>query len=382
MRSRVLALILAFILPMLPACGTQRPGEATPTLVVTVVTSLAGDFAPLGTAVHNGVRLAVEEWNQRGGILGRPVQAKLYHSDCDYTTARQVAQKAIAEDGGRFIINAVCSDAAEGVAQVASRLEAVQISPTVVAPLFTQDVDGKVRPLVFRVPFIDPLQGKAAAQFALQTLRADSVAILYAENSAYGSDLADAFAEAFKEGGGEVAIRATYDQDADTYYDVLGPVRDAAPAILYLPGYYDVMNRLVVQARAFGLLQTIIGSDGWDSPDLNLAGVAGSYFTTYYFPEEPRPEVAAWIQRYTARYLAPPDVVATLSYDATNILLRAIQEAGTATDPYQVAEAMEKLTFDAVSGQITFDEFHNPLTGVLLVQVRNGQVVYVDRLNP
>lgn len=363
----------------LSACGA--PEQSNAALIIAVIAPFNGDFASLGNATRDGAVLAIEEWNQRGGVLGKQVQATLLDGQCDYVTARKVAQTAISEQNVQFIIGEVCSDAAEGVAQAATRLGAVQISPTAVDPEVTLDFDGKVRPLVFRIPFLDAAQGTAAARFALENLGAKSAAILYAENSDYGLALANAFETTFKGGDGEIVIRATYKQDAESYYDMLQPVRDAAPDILYIPGYYNVMNRLIAQARGFGLLQPIIGSDGWDSPDLSLSAVDGCYFTTHYFPGEPRPEVAAWIQRYTSRYLVPPDTVATMSYDATNLLLTAIQQTGN-TDPYQVAATLETLTFDAVSGQMTFDEVHNPIKSVLLVRALNGQLGYVDRLTP
>ena len=86
-------------------------------------------------------------------------------------------------------------------------------------------------------------------------------------------------------------------------------VLDVDPDILYMPGYYNVMDRLVLQARTAGLLQTILGSDGWDSPDLDLSVVDGSYFTTHYLTTDPRPEISL-TQRYTSRYLIKPDAVA------------------------------------------------------------------------
>ncbi|HOU15181.1 MAG TPA: ABC transporter substrate-binding protein [Anaerolineae bacterium] len=373
--------VMAFLAALLALSACGAPEQSNVALIIAVIAPFNGDFDSLGHATRDGAVLAIEEWNQRGGVLGKQVQATLLDGQCDYVTARKVAQTAISEQDVQFIIGEVCSDAAEGVAQAATRLGAVQISPTAVDPEVTLDFDGKVRPLVFRVPFLDAAQGTAAARFALENLGAKSAAVLYAENSDYGLALANAFETTFKGGDGEIVIRATYKQDAESYYDMLQPVRDAAPDILYIPGYYNVMNRLIAQARGFGLLQPIIGSDGWDSPDLSLSAVDGCYFTTHYFPGEPRPEVAAWIQRYTSRYLVPPDTVATMSYDATNLLLTAIQRTGN-TDPYQVAATLETLTFNAVSGQMTFDEVHNPIKSVLLVRALNGQLVYVDRLTP
>lgn len=372
--------ILVIGLLLLSACGLQT-GDTGDVLKIVVIAPLSGDFEALGQSTHNGVVMAVEEWNQRGGVLGNGVQAVLLDSMCDYETAREVTQEAVDEHEAQFIIGAVCGNASEGVAQVAMANGVLAISPTSVDPETTLDAEGAVRWLVFRVPVIDPVQGTVAAKFALQELAVDSVAILYAEESDYGSSLADAFEEAFTDGDGEVVLRATYNQNDELFYDVLEDVRDAEPDIIYAPGYYNVVNRLIFQTRTFGLFQTVIGSDGWDSPGLNLQETDGSYFTTHYFAGEPRADVADWIQRYEARYIVQPDVVATLGYDAANILLSAIQEAET-TVPVDVADTMMLMTFDAITGEMTFDETHDPVKSVLMLRVRNGQVVYVARLTP
>jgi branched-chain amino acid transport system substrate-binding protein len=374
---KVIAILVTGVL-LLTACGVQA--DDTGVLKIAVIAPFSGDFASLGQSTSNGVILAVEGWNQRGGVLGKSILVTLHDSRCNYATAREAATTAI-DEGAQFIIGAVCSDASEGVAQIATEQNILQIAPTSVDPETTLDHDGNVRPLVFRIPFLDADQGTTAARFALETLQAKTAAILYAENSEYGLTLADAFAETFTAGDGEILVRKTYNHDAEEYYDVLQEVRDAGPEILYLPGYYNVMNRLVPQARLFGMFQTIIGSDGWDSPDLDLTSTDGSYFTTHYFSGEARPEVTAWTQLYIARYQAEPDAVATLSYDAANILFTAITAAGT-TAPFPVANVLETTTFDAVSGQMTFDDLHNPVKGVLMVRVFNGRVTYIDRLMP
>lgn len=372
----VLCLVL---LLCLPACERQS-GVGSDAIIVAVIAPFSDDFEPWGNAMRDGVVLAVDGWNQRGGVLGKRVQVVLKDGRCDYTAAREVTKEALNE-GAQFIIGEVCSAASEGVAQVTTNLRVLQIAPTSVDPETTLDNDGSVRPLVFRVPFLDVDQGIVAAHFALETLQADTAAILYAENSAYGLTLADAFEKTFTDGDGEILVRKTYSQDSEAFFDVLEEVRALNPDMLYLPGYYNVMNRLVLHARQFGMFQPIIGSDGWDSPDLSLVATDGCYFTTHYFAGEPRPEVTAWTQLYTARHQVEPDAVATLSYDAANILFAAVTVAGT-LEPFAVADVLETATLEAVSGQLTFDEYHNPTKGVLVVRVFNGRVTFVDRLMP
>jgi branched-chain amino acid transport system substrate-binding protein len=190
--------------------------------------------------------------------------------------------------------------------------------------------------------------------------------------------LAGAFRAAFEEGGGEIVASKTYDQNAVTFYESLEVVRDAAPDVLYIPGYHTVINQLVAQARGFGLLQPILGSDGWDAPGLDLTVVNGSVYTSHFYAQEAQPSVQAWNELYEARYLGPPDALATLSYDAANLLFTAIAEAGIG-EPLIVAGVLEAISFEGVSGAWTYDEAHNPRRSVIVLRAENGQVVWEGR---
>lgn len=365
---------------VLTAC--QAGGPSDETLILALVAPFSGDYAPLGQSVYNGVVLAVEEWNQRGGVLGRGVQIVALDSGCDYETGRAAAQKAIGEHGARFIVGAVCATASEGVAQVAGEAGVLQITPASVNLDLTVNREGAVRPLVFRTPFVDRDQGIVAAHFALDTLEARRAAILYPRRNTYAQTLADAFAETFSAGQGEIVAQEIYNPDEAQFYNMLQGVREAAPDFIYMPGYYDAINRLAGQARAFGLWQPIIGSDGWDSSHLDLSATSGCYFTTHYAPQEPRAEVQAWIQRYEARYIVPPDALATMGYDTVNLLLEAIARVGVLS-PFETALALELLTFEeAITGPLSFDAWHNPIKPVPLMRVEREGIVFVERRLP
>lgn len=367
------------LLAVLSACGLGQEANAD-VLLVAIVAPFSGDYEPLGRSVRDGVLLAAEARNQRGGVLGRQVQLVLEDTACDYTEARTAARAAI-EGGASFIIGAVCANASEGVAQVATELGALQISPASVDLDLTLDADGEVRPLVFRVPFVDRDQGTVAAQFALDRLGAEKAALLFAGGSDYSVTLADAFQEAFEAGGGEVAVRETYDRSAESFFEELEEVRDTEPDLLYMPGYHNVANVLVAQARSFGLLQPIIGSDGWDAPELDREVVAGGYFTTHFLLDEPRSLLRSWVELYQSRYLAPPDALAALSYDAAELLFAAIEDAGV-VDPVLVAQALAALVLEGVTGPMSFDDAHNPVKPVLVVQVAEDRLIYVGRFLP
>jgi len=125
----------------------------------------------------------------------------------------------------------------------------------------------------------------------------------------------------------------------------------------------------------------MMGGDGWDSADLDTAAVDGYYFSNHYSPQDSRQIVVDWVAKYKEVYGAEPDALATLAYDATNLLFAAIEEAG-ADDPAAVAEAMANISYEAVSGTVTFDEFHNPIKSAVVLQVKDGAVNFVASVAP
>jgi branched-chain amino acid transport system substrate-binding protein len=109
--------------------------------------------------------------------------------------------------------------------------------------------------------------------------------------------------------------------------------------------------------------------------------VEGGYYTNHYSGDDPRPVVQDWVEKYTEEYGAEPDALATLAYDAAMMLLQAIEEAGS-DDPAAVAEAMEGMEFSVVSGDIVFDEQHNPIKSAVILQVSGGEIIYMDTISP
>lgn len=375
---RVVALFLSLLAWILPACDLIEGEQEASAFEFAVIAPFGDEYGSLGQSVRNGVLLAVEAQNERGGVLGQPVRIILEDSACDYQTARAAAQSVIADEGVVFILGAVCADASEGVAQIASEAGVLQISPASVDADLTEDAAGVLRPLVFRTPVTDPDQGIIAARFAVDTLGAETAGILYAEQGNYGSVLVNAFTAAFEAEDGEVIARETYDQNASQFYEMLEPIREADPDVLYLPGYHSVINQLLSQVRTFGMFQPVIGSDGWKSSGLDLNAADNSYFPVHYLVSEPRSIVATWSSLYEARYLVLPDTLATLSYDTANVLFAAVEAAGY-PDPYRVSQILETSSFDTVSGSLTFDDMHNPIKSMAIVHIDNGLMTFEER---
>jgi branched-chain amino acid transport system substrate-binding protein len=377
MRTRVLiALALVVSTLALSACG-----GAGGTLKIAVLAPLSGDVATFGESTKNGVMLAVEEWNAKGGVNGKTIEVVVEDSQCSAEAAVSAANKVIDQDGVKFIIGEVCSSASIPVSEVVSAKGAFQISPTSTNPSVTVAEDGTTKERVFRACFIDPFQGTVGAKFALETLGAKTAAVFLDQGNDYVRGLAEYFKAAFEAGGGQVVVWETYTAEDADFSAILTKVKDANPDILYLPDYYSTVNVIAAQAREKGITAVMMGGDGWDSAQLDTAAVDGGYFSNHYSSEDTRPEVQEFVSKYQAKFGSVPDALAALAYDAAQILFQSMTNAKS-TDPAEVAKAVASGTFAVVSGSISYDAQHNPVKAAAMLQVKDGKVSYVETIAP
>ena len=375
-RSFAILAVVVILATMVAAC---KP--APKALKVAILAPLSGDVATFGQSTRDGALLAIDEWNAKGGVLGRKIEAVVEDSQCEAEPAASAANKVINQDQVKFIIGEVCSKASIPVSEIATANKVLQISPTSTNPKVTIDEAGNAKPTVFRACFIDPFQGTVAATFALKELNAKTAAILLDQGNDYVRGLAEFFRDAFEAGGGKVVVWETYTAGDTDFSAILTKVKDANPDILYLPDYYSTVNVIAAQANQMGIKAIKLGGDGWDSPKLDAAATAGGFFTNHYSSEDTRPVVQEFVKKYQAKYGSVPDALAALAYDAANILFSAIQQAGT-DDPVKVAQTMEKGTFSVVSGDITFDAQHNPKKCAVILEVSQDKVSYKSTVCP
>src|SRR4030067_946235 len=197
----------------------------------------------------------------------------------------------------------------------------------------------------------------------------------------YVKVLADFFEQSFVAQGGEIVGKESYTATDTDFAAILAKVSPPRPACVVLPDYYNIVNLAMKQAKEKGIQTPFMGGDGWDSSDLDLKAAAGGFFTNHYSPFDPRPEVQNFVKAYGEKFkddsgnAKVPDALATLAYDATNLLLQAIQEAGS-EDTAKVKDTLAKIRFAAVSGLVTFDDQHNPVKSATILAVKADGVKF------
>ena len=377
MRTRIM-LLVALLVSVLALAGCGAGGN---TVKIAILAPLSGDVATFGESTRDGALLAIDEYNEAGGVLGKEIEVIIEDSQCSPEAAVSAANKVIDQDGVEFIIGEVCSSASIPVSEIVTQKGAFQISPTSTNPSVTVNEDGSTKDTVFRACFIDPFQGSVAAKFAMDELGAQTAAVFLDQGNDYVRGLAEVFIAEFEAAGGDVLVQESYTGDDQDFSAILTKVKDASPDVLYLPDYYSTVNLIAAQAQEQGIEAALLGGDGWDSADLDLSVVEGGYFTNHFSPDDTRPIVQDFVSKYEETYGSTPDALAALAYDAASILLQSMEAAGEA-DPAKVADAMESGTFPVVSGDISYDELHNPVKAAVVLGVQGGSITYVDTIAP
>ena len=383
MRVFKMAGLLVLSVIILAACS----GGGGDTIKVGILAPLSGPVPTFGVMTRDGSLLAIEEWNAKGGVLGKKLTAVVEDSQCTPDPAVNAANKLIDQDKVKYIMGEVCSKASIPVSEIANAKKVVQISSTSTNPDVTVGKDGKVKDYVFRACFIDPFQGTVGAKFALDTQKAKTAFILLDQANDYVKGLAEYFEKAFVAGGGKIVGKETYTAKDTDFNAILAKVAAAKPEVVYLPDYYNVVNLVTKQAKEKGIKAVFMGGDGWDSSDLDLKAADGGFFTNHYSPADTRPEGQNFVKAFGAKYKddkgqpKTPDALAALAYDATNMLLQAIKEAGV-DDTAKVKDAMAKINFSGVSGKITLDANHNPVKSATILAVKDGKVQFDSVVNP
>jgi branched-chain amino acid transport system substrate-binding protein len=386
MKTRVLFSVLVLFAVLLSACQPAAPAAATEVKIAFLV-PLSGPVPTFGIMGRDGSLLAVDEWNAKGGVAGMKIVPIIEDSQCTPDPAVNAANKVIDQDKVHYIVGETCSSASIPVSLIANPKGVLMISPVSTNTLVTVGEDGKVKDFVFRACFIDPFQGKVGAKFAIGTLKAKTAFIMVDQANDYVVGLAAAFKENFTADGGTIVGEESYTAKDTDFSAILAKVAEAKPDVIYLPDYYNIVNLAAKQAKEKGITAPFMGGDGWDSPDLDLAAANGGYFTNHYSPQDPRPEVQNFVKAFGEKFKDDkgqpkvPDALATLAYDATNLLLASIEKAGV-DDAVKVKDAMAGIEFSGVSGLIKFDANHNPIKSATILKVTTDGIKFEAVVNP
>jgi branched-chain amino acid transport system substrate-binding protein len=363
-----------------------RPGREAQTansandIPVGVYGALTGDQASFGTSTVNGVRIAAEEINAAGGVLGKKIRLVIEDDRGQAEEAASVVTKLITSNQVAALIGENSSNQSLAAAPIAQANGVPMISPSSTNPAVTEKGD-----YIFRVCFTDPYQGKALAAFVRNNLKLDSAAILQDQKNDYSIGLADVFRKEFEAAGGKVVAQQSYSGGDTEFRPQLTSIRRANPQVLFIPGFYTDVGQIAIQARDLGLTVPLVGGDGWDSPVVIQIGgkaIEGSYFSDHYFVGDTRPVVQKFVTEYEKRHGKKPEATAALGYDALHIWANAARRANSVDRKAVRDQIAATKDYQGVSGTISMGADRNPIKPVAMIKIENGQMNFAGWVSP
>ncbi len=317
------------------------PAMAEP-LKIGSLKPLTGDLQAYGEANVNGVRLAVKQINEAGGVGGEPVELVVGDTQTNPQAGVDAAQKLVNVDNVDAIVGAMASGVTMPVTtSVTAREGVVTISPSATSPSITTLDDND---FLFRTAPSDAYQGVALAKLVTDK-GLTNVSIIYI-NNAYGEGLANAFEEAFTgEQGGTVSENIPYEQGQASYRGEVQRADTGGAEALVLIGYPENGVVILRQALEGGHFDRFVFTDGMKAPQIveQIGGqfLNGSFGTVPTAPDSA--QLQAFRDAYEAEYgEVPPLPYIDSGYDATMLIALAAAKAGS-TDRTAIRDALREV---------------------------------------
>ena len=328
----------------------------------------------------NGAKIAVDEVNERGGLLGRSVELVPRINIEEAAAAVQAAETMILTDQVVALIGPNRSSHAIEVGAVAQRHGVPMITTAATNPAVTAAGD-----FVFMAAFTDQFQGRVMAQFAKETLGVDAVAVLTQRGEVYTEGIAEFFTAHFSGFGGEIVADEFYESGATDFAAQLTRIAAVAPEAVFL-GLPPEVALVTKQARALPLQNAageptlFLGADAWDNPTLldnEEAAVDGSFFSSHFSPDTDEPSARAFIDAYQALY-----GIAPTGGDAVRLLLEAAERAGSLDADAIRRQLLATEQYAGATRIAGYDENRHPTKSAVIMTIENGAKKFYQQVDP
>lgn len=363
------------------ACGSDGSGSGSrdaDKFYIGGIGPTTGDNAIYGTAVKNGIQLAVDEINEAGGINGYQIE---YSFEDDQSDAEKSvnAYNTLKDWGMQMLVGTVTSTPCVAVVEETHADNMFQFTPSATA------VDSIQYDNAFRMCFSDPDQGKASADYISQNGIAKKIAVIYNSSDTYSTGIRQKFEEEAKTVGLDVVASEAFTADSKTDFSVqLQKAKDAGAELVFLPIYYQEASLILAQAKNAGFDPLWFGVDGMDGI-LDLDGfdaslAEGLMFLTPFTADSEDEKTQTFVANYEAEFGDTPIQFAADAYDCLYVMKEAMEKADVTPDMSisDICDALKKsmteITVDGLTGtQISWTADGEPSKAPIVVQVEGGK---------
>ncbi|MEV8505265.1 branched-chain amino acid ABC transporter substrate-binding protein [Actinoplanes sp. NPDC051475] len=369
----------AAVLAVGGCASPDKPAAAEP-IRIGALLPLSGGNAPSGQADAAAARLAVNEVNAAGGLLGRPVELVIKDDACDPATAVVAANELVAA-GVVASVGGFCSNATIPTLKVFHTAGIPAVIPLANSTdLLTPGYDS-----VFLISGTTRDEAEMAQKW-MRELAVGRLAVVD-DGTSYSVSLAQSTATAVGAPGtgAAVTLQTRLSQDADDYGPVARRIIDSRADMVYFTGYYVEAGRLIKDLRKAGYTGKIMLADGCIDAEIfkhaTAAESEGVYGTSFPMPQF-QPGIQDWATRYRSAAGVDPVPTTLETYDATALTLEAVRRAAT-TDRRAVRDAIASTDITLTTGPVRFStngSRKNPT--FVRVQARNGKFTALTQTKP
>jgi branched-chain amino acid transport system substrate-binding protein len=370
-----------------PESPQQAPSEIPPespaptpaplkVIDVGVFLPLKGESQGSGGAALNGLVVAAEEINAKGGIDGQLVRLIVRDTKSEADRAGAAVKDLLEVDNVVAVIGGMSAGSDEA-AHMANKLKIPMLALGSTMP----GIPDK-EPWVFRLSSVDFYSGEVMAKFA-SSLRASTAIVLYDMYSDYARNLATAFGKEFKRK--HIVAGEPYDLASRDFSKQLTKIKRKNPEVVYLPAPADQAAEIIKQARLQGLHMPFLGTGSWDS--LDFLSAAGDAANNCYAPARFNPEITtesgrAFLAAYALKQTSSPPAMAALGYDALKVLAEALKASG-GTDRVELRDALRSIkSFTGLTGVITFNPESLVPNPVSILKADEGTFKFLETIEP
>ncbi len=375
-------LIAVFLVSIVAGCGGG--GEKTPApqneIKLGFLGAKTGAVANYGIPGEKGMKMAIEELNAKGGVLGKNLVGLYEDNKGESADIANITTKYITVDKVTALVGDPCTGLTKVAADIAQKNQVV---------IFSAGATGtgvvEIGDFVYRNTMLDSIAVPTVVDWMIKTKGWKNIAIITSLNNGYSTALTPVFKDAIVKQGGNIVLEDSINDKETDFTAQVTKIKNAKADVLVFTGYYQEAALIMNEAKKQNVDISLIGGDGLYGQDLyKLGGSAVEEKVIFYCgfsTDQPSPETAKFIQDYKAKYGEDPDMFSAQYYDAVMILAKAMTDSNS-TDPKVFKNELAKLKdYKGVSGNTTIGADREPVKSPVFLQtVKNGAFSLVDKL--
>lgn len=373
-----LAMISAMTISLLAGCGkkegSKETGSSADTIKIAVAAPMTGDNAEYGQGFLNAANMMAEEWNAKGGVLGKQIDIVPYDDKNSSEEAATIAQKIVSAKDIVGVIGHFASGVCMTAAPVYNENNIIEISPSA----SHKDYSG-IGDYIFRNNTVISTEAKASLDIAVNDFGKKNIGIISIKTD-WGTGTAQVIKDLATElegDGVKIVAHEEVVEGSDDYSPAITKLNEAGADVVICAGMYNLVAPVAKQYKRVNPDIKIVGfSNAYSQQLIELGGedVEGVGFPVIFFSGSEDPTIQAYVEKYKGKFGNEPSALTSQAYDSVGMLLTAIQEAGT-TDSAKVREALTGVQYPGVAGDTKFDETGDVQKEFVKVTIENGKFV-------